>query len=195
MEFNRAVLSSWLTVSLEGCGEMLLWRAGCFTRVIHLRLCVKSFDLWIYLEKGKITISFYECQLLRCEGHCLLLGTHKAWWKNLLKVGSRDVCELVWWLRSGASSKHSWVWHVSPLGGKAASVSLWFGCHRCLNSQACSFIFIFWHVETPLGSSPVFSFVLNYLMIKIGKQSGKAGEKRERSSLCFCHWSYLQSIS
>lgn len=195
MEFNRAVLSSWLTVSLEGCGEMLLWRAGCFTRVIHLRLCVKSFDLWIYLEKGKITISFYECQLLRCEGHCLLLGTHKAWWKNLLKVGSRDVCELVWWLRSGASSKHSWVWHVSPLGGKAASVSLWFGCHRCLNSQACSFIFIFWHVETPLGSSPVFSFVLNYLMIKIWKQSGKAGEKRERSSLCFCHWSYLQSIS
>lgn len=55
---NRAVLSSWQTVVLESGGEVLLWTAGCFTHVIHFRPCIKSFDLWVYLEKKKITIPF-----------------------------------------------------------------------------------------------------------------------------------------
>lgn len=36
-----------------------------------------------------------------------------------------------------------------------------------------------WHLETPLGSSPAFSFVLNYLMVRIGKHHpGKAQMER-----------------
>lgn len=38
---------------------------------------------------------------------------------------------------------------------------------RCLNSQTLLFIFIFWHLETPLENSIV--LCLNYFMIRIGK--------------------------
>lgn len=46
------------TAMLENCGDMLLWRAGCFTYVVHFRPHVKSFNLWVYLEKKNKNHSF-----------------------------------------------------------------------------------------------------------------------------------------
>lgn len=163
-----AVLSSWQTVLLESCGEMLLWRGGCFTHVIHFRSRVKSFDLQVYREKERITVLLCECQLLGYEGHLLLSGTGEAWCA-CVQIGSRHGCGQVWWFQGCASSKPSWDWHVSVLAGKQRQFHCSFDVRRCLSSHAFSFIFIFWHLETPLGSSPIFSCVLNNFMIRIGK--------------------------
>lgn len=61
------------TAVLESCGDGLLWQAACFTHVIRFRPCVKSFDQWVYREKKKKNHTLL-CQLLGCEGHCLLSG-------------------------------------------------------------------------------------------------------------------------
>lgn len=47
---------------------MLLWRAGCFTHVIHFRPCVKSFNLEIYLEKEEIMVPFMSASSWRVKG-------------------------------------------------------------------------------------------------------------------------------
>ena len=50
--------------------------------------------------------------------------------------------------------------------GKQLQFHCSFDVKRCLNSHAFLFIYIFWHLETPLGSSLIFSCILNNLMIR-----------------------------
>lgn len=47
---------------------MLLWRAGCFTHVIHFRPCVKSLNLGIYLEKEEIIVPFMNANSWSVKG-------------------------------------------------------------------------------------------------------------------------------
>lgn len=58
---------------------MLLWRAGCFTQVIHFRPRVESFDPQVYLEKKKQPCFFWRAGCWVVKGHCVLSGVHKAW--------------------------------------------------------------------------------------------------------------------
>lgn len=120
---NGAALSSWHTVLPESRGEVLLWRAGCFTHVIHLRPYVKSFDPWVYLEKKKNTRTF-------------LWVPATGVWRALSSVIKLDACTF----KLAAEMSVSWYGRcntklpVSPpmsdvclLRGQAALVSFFWG--------------------------------------------------------------------
>lgn len=60
------------TVVLERCGEGLLWQAACFTRHLFSTMCEILWPMGLSgKEKKNHTLL---CQLLGCEGHCLLSG-------------------------------------------------------------------------------------------------------------------------
>lgn len=67
------------------------------------------------------------------------LGHAEPWCRNVLDIGSRDVCgERVWRLWGCASRKPSWVWHVSPQRESSVSLTI-----TLMLQDTLSFIFLF----------------------------------------------------
>lgn len=157
------------TAVLESCGEGLLWQAACFTHVICFRPCVKSFDQWVYREKKKRTIpfcvSYWGVKDTVSSRACRTLVQKCTWhWQQ----------SCVWWASVEAARLRLQeallsLTRVSSEGKQRQS-------HYNFDVTRYSFIHLhLWHLETPLGSSPAFSFVLKYLMVRIGKHHpGKA---------------------
>lgn len=110
------------------------------------------------------------CQLLGCEGHCLLSGMQNLGVEMYLTLAAEMCvvsecggCEAA---PPGSPPEFD---TCLPEGKQRQS-------HYNFDVTGYSFIHLpLWHLETPLGSSPAFSFVLNYLMVRIGKHHpGKA---------------------
>lgn len=131
---NGEALSLWHSRAGE-----LWWGAPLAGCVFHTRHSFSTMCeiLWPMGLSGKEKKNHtLLCQLLRCEGHCLLSGMQNLGAEMYLTLAA-EMC-VVSECGGCASRKPSWVWHVSPQREISVSLTI-----TLMLQDTLSFIFLF----------------------------------------------------